>query len=90
MDELLFMLSLSNNHNTFSVVRFIGHAFSPEASNKYHTFLVVTDFCYFEETSDFFGTVFEPSINTGLNCVRSVSHEMSQSHGGSATRTSIS
>ena len=36
MDELLFMLSLSNNHNPFSVVRFIGHAFSPEASNKYY------------------------------------------------------
>jgi hypothetical protein len=33
---LLFMLSLSNNHNPFSVVRFIGHAFSPEASNKYY------------------------------------------------------
>ena len=63
---------------------------SHEKFCKYHTFLVVTDFCNFEETSDFFGTVFEPSINTGLNCVRSVSHEMSQSHGGSATRTSIS
>jgi hypothetical protein len=52
------------------------------------TFLVVIFFCNFEETSRlliFFGTVFEPSINTGLNCVRSVSHEMSQSHGGSVT-----
>ena len=63
---------------------------SHEKFCKYHTFLVVRDFCNFEETFNFFGTVFEPSINTGLNCVRSVSHEMSQSHGGSATRTSIS
>ena len=46
MDELLFMLSLSNNHNPFSVVRFIGHAFSPEASNKYYTLFLVTHLYY--------------------------------------------
>ena len=63
---------------------------SHEKFCKYHKFLVVRDFCNFEETFNFCCTVFEPSINTGLNCVRSLSHEMSQSHGGSVARTSIS
>ena len=60
MDELLFMLSLSNNHNPFSVVRFIGHAFSPEASNKYYKFLFVRDFYTFENMVIFYNTLFKP------------------------------
>ena len=90
MDELLFMLSLSNNHNPFSVVRFIGHAFSPEASNKYYKFLFVRDFYTFEGTFYFFFTVFVPSVKRRLNCVRIVQHEMSHSHGGSLVGTSRS